>query len=275
MGLEGLQSMLRLQRRRPAPRARMTRAGERRRSKQDIQIRLAQSSEELEAAYRLVQSRYLPFGYARRGASVRFVTHCCTPASHTLIATVGDTIIGTASLIVDGALGLPLEAAYPDEVAGLRQAGERLAEISCLATRRRGDSRVLLSLYRGVYALARYGCQVDRLCITVHPRQGRFYQRALLFQPIGPQRDYAACNQAPAVALGLDLRAAETRFRRMHGWGWLARFFLGRESFPAMARRLEPGAGQRERLVFAQRQADWHQLEETVRNRIVSSYGEV
>ena len=275
MGLKGLQRVLRLRRRQPAPRVRAPDGQERRRQKSDIELHLAQTAEELEAAYALVQSQYMRRGYAKPGGAVRFVSHCCIPTTHTLVASVAGTVIGTASVIVDGPLGLPLETTYPDEVQELRAAGERLAEISCLATRRRGDARALLSLYRGIYALAHYRCQLDRLCITVHPRQRAFYLRALLFELIGPERGYAACNHAPAVALGLDLRMAEGRFRRAHGWGWLSRFFLGRADLAGMADNFETGQGQRARLLFAQRQPDWHALDVALRQRILESYAEV
>lgn len=273
MGLTGLRLVMRLRRRRPAPHIRPD--GDRRRRKPEIQIRLAQSADELEAAYRLVQAQYARRGYAKGGAEARFVTHCCIPSTHTLIATVNNVVVGTASLIVDSPLGLPLESTYPEQVCDLRAAGETLAEISCLATRRRGDTPVLLGLYRGIYALARHRDQVDRLCITVHPRQRRFYQRALLFDMLGPERDYAACNQAPAVALGLDLRTAEGRFRRMHGWGWLSRFFLGRGDLATLARGLDSPQASRSRLTFAQRQPGWRQLDETVRTEILARYNEL
>ena len=275
MGLRSLQSVLRLRRRQPAPRSRVPAAGDRRRRKTDIELHLAQTADELEAAYALVQSQYMRRGYAKPGGAVRFVSHCCIPTTHTLVARVGGAIVGTASVIVDGPLGLPLESTYPNEVQNLRIAGERLAEISCLATRRRGDARALLSLYRGIYALARYRCRLDRLCITVHPRQRAFYQRALLFDLVGSERGYAACNHAPAVALGLDLRAAERRFRRAHGWGWLSRFFLGRADLAGMAENFQPEQSQRARLLFAQRQPDWHTLDLGLRQRILESYSGV
>lgn len=247
-------------------------AADRRRRKSEIELHLAQTAQELETAYALVQSQYLRRGYAKPGGAVRFVSHCCIPTTHTLVAQVRGVVIATASVIVDGPLGLPLESTYPEEVRALREAGERLAEISCLATRRRGDARALLALYRGIYALAHYRCGVDRLCITVHPRQRRFYQRALLFERLGPQRGYAACNQAPAVALGLDLGAAEQRFRQSHGWGWLARFFLGRGDLSNMAQHFQTDTGHRARLAFAQRQPDWHDLDDGVRARILATY---
>lgn len=154
MGFKGLQLVLRLRRRRPAPRVAGAPAADRRRRKREIELRLAQTAEELETAYALVQSQYLRRGYAKPGGAVRFVSHCCIPTTHTLVAQVRGVVIATASVIVDGPLGLPLESTYPAEVQALREAGERLAEISCLATRRRGDARAAGSLSRNLCASA-------------------------------------------------------------------------------------------------------------------------
>lgn len=272
MGFKGLRAALRLARRRPAPRPGLPPSGDRRRRKSHIDLDLAYTADQLEAAYALVQAQYMRRGYAKPGGAIRFVSHCCIPTTHTLITSVRGTIVGTASVIMDGPLGLPLESTYPDEVRALRAAGDRLAEISCLATRRRGDARVLLGLYRGIYALAHYRCGIDRLCITVHPRQRAFYQRALLFDVIGPVRGYAACNDAPAVALGLDLRAAESRFRGAHGWGWLSRFFLGQRDLAGLAHSFQTEQGTDARLAFAQRQPNWDALDMDLRHRILRSY---
>ncbi len=274
MGFKGLRAALRIGRRQTAPRLRTSTSADRRRRKGHIDLSLAIDRHQIEGAYALVQAQYLRSGYAKPGGAVRFVSHCCVPTTHTLIASVKGTVVGTASLILDGPLGLPLETTYPAETQVLRQAGERLAEISCLATRRRGDAKVLLGLYRGIYALCRYRFAVDRLCITVHPRQGRFYQKALLFDVIGPVRDYAACNHAPAIALGLDLGGAETRFRRAHGWGWLARFFLGRGNLSGLAHSFQVGNETAARLAFAKSQPNWETLDRALRDQIVRCYAE-
>lgn len=274
MGLKGLQSIWRLRRRWANARAGSRDPDNRRRRKGKVSLQVAQTAEELETAYALVQAQYLRRGYAKPGGAVRFVSHCCTPDTHTLVVRIGDAVIATASVIVDGPFGLPLETTYPGEVEALRSAGERLAEISCLATRRRGDARALLALYRGIYALARFQYGIDRLCITVHPRQRKFYQRALLFEVIGPERGYAACNHAPAVALGLDLQHAEQRFRGTHGWGWLSRYFLGRGDLSEVARTLRAAQAGSARLRFARRQPDWQFLDCATRQRIEASYPE-
>lgn len=275
MEFKGLRLVWRLRRRLPAPRYRPSAAGNRRRRNGKLTLQVAQTAEQLEAAYALVQSQYARRGYAKPGGAVRFVSHCCIPTTYTLVACVGEVVIGTASVIVDGPFGLPMEATYPTEVRRLRAQGECIAEISCLATRRRGDAKALLSLYRGIYALSRYCCGVDRLCITVHPRQSKFYQRALLFDLMGPERVYAACNHAPAVALALDLRDAEEKFRGAHGWGWLSRFFLGRGDLEGIANELHARPVGTARLEFAQRQPDWTTLDGAVRARIEASYSEV
>lgn len=240
-----------------------------------VRIELAQTQAELEAAYRLVHSRYASYGLQSQTAGdARFIPHCCLASTCTFIARVADTVIATVSLIVDGPLGLPMDQAYSSELDALRARGAVLAEASCLASRRRGDAAVLLGLYRMLYAVARYRKQVSDLCITVHPRQRAFYEKALLFSQIGPTRPYPACNGAPGIAMGLDVNRAETRHGKVHGSGMLGRAYLNRRDCSVLATRLLlPGGMQRmERYRYARAQPEWRGLPVELRRCIAQSY---
>jgi ribosomal protein S18 acetylase RimI-like enzyme len=185
----------------------------------DVVVKLAESPDEALAASHIVHR-----AYARRGlvaphpTGLRVTPHSVVPTTHTFVAMVGDRYVGTMSLIGDGVLGLPLEGVYASEVAALRGAGERLAEVGSLAIlpsfRRKG---IVCLLYRAMYEVA-IATGVHRLVVAVHPKAEDLYRATLLFRRFGDERHYAGLNRsARAVALELDLRDAEARMRSAFG----------------------------------------------------------
>jgi hypothetical protein len=238
-------------------------------------VTLASSEADLLAAYELVYLRYLKEGYqAPMPGKLRFIAHCCLPSSHTFVAKIQGQVVATLSLIVDRELGLPLEKEYAEEVAGLRRQGELLAEVSCLATRRFGDRGVLMRLMRAMYAFARYHLGITACCIAVHPSQRRFYERVLMFEAIGQQREYEACGQAPAIAMRMALTDCEQRMARLHADGLVGRFFSGDCDYARMAAELagsEPDA-LRARYAFSRYQLLRHPVSEQEQDAIVSAY---
>lgn len=139
------------------------------------QVRLAHTAAELTAAYRLVHDQYVKRGYqATNPKGVHFTPHFALPTSHTFIAFIGTAVAGTITMTIDGALGLPMEQQYPDEIRALRKPGHRLAELSCLVTRRSTDLPVLLCLFHAAYAYALRQQGVTDFCIAVTTEHQRF-----------------------------------------------------------------------------------------------------
>lgn len=195
--------------------------------KEEVVVELAHSETDLKSAYGLVYYRYLQKGYQSvTPQKLRFTAHCCLPSTYTFVARVKGQVVATSSLILDGVLGLPMEKEYPQEINNLRAQNRMLMEVSCLTTRRQGDRQVLMRLIRAMYAFAHYSLGVSDCCIAVHPDQRGFYERALLFDVIGEERDYDACSKAPAVALCLHLDDWEERMTIAHGKGMIGRFFV-------------------------------------------------
>jgi hypothetical protein len=110
--------------------------------------------------------------------------------------------------VTDGALGLPMEQIYSDEVQGLRQSGRRVAEATGLAARRLGTSRNVL-VFLGLTRLVVHYAQLqnlDDLLVTVNPRQAAFYEKTLQFEPLGALKHYPSVQNAPALGFRLNLR---------------------------------------------------------------------
>ncbi len=177
-----------------------------------ISHRVARTRHEREAAFRLVYNAYVRAGLCEQNPyELRVTPAQLLPTSGIFIAELRGEVICTASLIKDGRIGLPMESIYGQEIARRRRQGLHLAELSCLADRRRSPSRfldVLIDLSRLIVQSARRQ-GVDQLLIAVHPRHARFYQRFMAFEPIGAELAYPSVRGNPAVPLCLDFQRVD------------------------------------------------------------------
>jgi hypothetical protein len=175
-----------------------------------IDVALAVTQDELDAASRLVHRCYVGRGYVEPSADGRHASpYLAMPSTTVFVARVGGVIVATVSLIGDSTRRLPCDALWADELAAVRAGGRRLAEVSALAVSEacRGKGlRILRALVRAVGVYGREIARLDTLCIAVHPRHAPFYASLLRFRRFGGLRSCAAVNGAPAVGLRLDLR---------------------------------------------------------------------
>jgi hypothetical protein len=168
---------------------------------------VASTRADREGAFRLAYQSYLRAGLCGPSASrLRATPYQLLPSTDIFIARLRGEVISTLSLVRDGELGLPLEAIYMGEVAARRSAGIRIAEVSCLADRRKDEARffgLFCELSRMMVQMADLE-GIQQLLIAVHPRHSRMYRRAMGFTQIGDHCDYPAVNGNPAVAMCLD-----------------------------------------------------------------------
>lgn len=173
-----------------------------------IDVGLVVSPAERDASFRLVHEQYVDRGYAERDRSGRrLLLHHALPTTTIFRVTAAARVVATVSLVPDSVLGLPMDGLYAVELRPLRAAGRRLAEVSALAAAPGTGPVTIAHLMSWLVLYAERLGRVDDLCVTVHPRHLRFYER-LGFSRLGPVREYAAVNGAPAVALRLDVRVA-------------------------------------------------------------------
>jgi hypothetical protein len=173
----------------------------------DIDCRIAASRKDREAAFRLVYNSYLQLGLGTMNQhEMRVMPYHLLPTTQIFVAKMRGELISTMSLVIDGAMGLPMESVYGDEVSLLRERGLLLGEVSCLADRRRGFQGflpVFLHLCQLMVQYARHEC-LDALVVVVHPKHARFYRRFMDFHVLGEERTYPTVRNRPAVALWLD-----------------------------------------------------------------------
>lgn len=173
----------------------------------DISYRIAATRQEREAAFRLVYASYLRSGIGERNRyCMRVTPYHLLPTTATFVAECRGEVVFTMSLVADGALGVPMENVYGEEVADMRRRGLRIGEVSCLADRRASMVRFFPVFLRTSRLLVQYAHRegLDGLVIAVHPKHARFYRRYFDFRLIGGQKDYPCVRNRPAVALWME-----------------------------------------------------------------------
>ena len=187
----------------------------------DISYRIAGTREEREAAFRLLYASYLRGGLGEINRhQMRVTPYHLLPTTEMFIAEYQGQVIFTMSLVTDGALGVPMEHVYGDEIAGLRGRGLRFGEISCLADRRASMQRFFPVFLRASRVMVQYAHRqgLDAVLAAVHPKHARFYRRCFDFRVMGEQRDYPNVRNRPALALWAEF----ARLKREQSASYLA-----------------------------------------------------
>jgi len=186
-----------------------------------IAVGLAQTLEERQQALRLVHRTYVERGITISSrAGLKFSPFHILPGTTTFVAKRGNRLLGTLSLIEDSPLGLPMESVHREEITLLRQGQRRFAEVStlCVASDVRGCGISML-LYQAMFRWARRHRSIEDLVIAVHPKMGPFFRHGLLFESLGPTREYGSLNSALSMPMRIDLTAATARYRARYDRG--------------------------------------------------------
>ncbi len=186
-----------------------------------VECRVTSYPDELFAAFRLVYEQYQRSGLMNPNkCGLRITPYHLLPTTEVLVASEGRKVTCTMSLVCDSDKGLPMEAVYPEEIAGLRLKELSLAEVSCFAESQnnsQGSQSAVFQLMPLMAQLA-YRRGADVLLIAVHPRHARFYHRFLGFDVISEERTYGKVCGKPAIALAADLNRLAINHPRVHEW---------------------------------------------------------
>jgi hypothetical protein len=177
-----------------------------------VVFKVADTREELEAAYRLVHEVYLREGYTDPHESgIRVNLRYALPTTATIIGILDDEIVITLTVIGDSSLGLPMDMIFSEELYSLRREGRYIAEIGALASHPKFRKRQqALALYADkaslLYAMRHLGA--DDAVIAINPKHEWVYKYLVLFESISAVKVYHYVNDAPAIAMRLDLRSS-------------------------------------------------------------------
>lgn len=188
----------------------------------DLTFKRAETSSEIEQAFKLIHDSYAENGLSQKHpSSLRITKYHAMPTTSILIAKQGDEVIATLSVIVDSALGLPVEMLW--NIDHLRAKRIRIAEISSLAIKhghRKQGGKLLLPLFSYLYHYCSKVLGVDNLVAVTHPRASYFYSDILLFSPLngGVAGHHAHVRGNPAVAQWLEIGPeAERKYEQVYG----------------------------------------------------------
>jgi len=186
-----------------------------------IVFKIADTREELEAAYRLVHDVYVQEGYADTHASgLRVNLRYALPTTTTFVGIAEGKVVITMTLVGDSPLGLPMDAIFSRELYRFRREGRFIAEVSALASDpdyRKGTQALALFSNKIMWLYAIRSLKVDDLVIAINPKHRWVYQTLILFEPVSSGvKSYHYVKDAPAIAMRLDLRTVMTRLERAY-----------------------------------------------------------
>ncbi|MBA4388698.1 MAG: hypothetical protein C0404_12005 [Verrucomicrobia bacterium] len=222
----------------------------------ECSLRMAVSGEDRLKCWNLVHRIYVGKGYMQeQSLPYRYTVHDALPATGTFFVECDGAMVGTVTVFLDSPVGLPADEAYRPELNKLRVARRQLAEIGRLVIDPAfGDyRRLLMQMVQIPCLFARRVLGASDVVITVNPKHESFYERMMLFQTIGHQKDMSSVGGAPAVLLRMDLAVQEAVIRWAKGEGALPeglnprhtiyRSFATREEESEMAARIRVSRG--------------------------------
>jgi GNAT superfamily N-acetyltransferase len=186
-----------------------------------LQLKIAETQEELEACFRLLHDAYVNAGFMRPDPSgMRVTIYHALPTTTTLCAKYDGEVVGTLSLIRDSVFGFPLQTIF--DLSGVRSKEGNIAEVSALAVHpkfRKTGGAILFPLMKFMYEYCVTFFDTRHLVIAVNPNRIEMYESLLFFQRLTANvvENYDFANGAPAVGAWLDLRYAPAIFKNAYG----------------------------------------------------------
>ncbi len=182
----------------------------------DLEFKVAETQDELEAAFAILHDAYVSSGYMEKHESgMRITPYHALPSTSTLIGKYKGEVIATVSIVRKSSYGFPLENIF--DVSDYEDCGTRLAEISALAIHKeyrgnKGD--VLFPLLKFMYEYCTKYFGIDYLAIAVSPSRVEFYEALMFFELLegGRVHNYDFVKGVEAVGGVLDLRHAYNMF---------------------------------------------------------------
>ncbi|MBW2733520.1 MAG: hypothetical protein JRH20_14125 [Deltaproteobacteria bacterium] len=181
-------------------------------------VSVARSVEDHREAFRLVHIAYAWLGIEPvAGPDMRMTPQHVLPESTIFIVRdEEDRLVGTMTVTLDSAAGLPLDHNYARELTTLRQGERRCVEYGSLAVVQRckhSGVSTLLTMAANWFSL-NYLHATD-VVMGVHPKAAPLYRAIFKFAPLGAVRDHAEL-EAPVQGMVQDLTTIEGWFRRNH-----------------------------------------------------------
>ncbi len=185
----------------------------------NITIKIADTSSELSSAFSLTQRSYEKANLLNKNSSrQRLTKYHLLPTTKVIVAKVGDTVIGTISLILDSPIGLPIDSMVPIDL--MRKNMKRICEVSSFAIDEKWRSRANGLFFPLTLFTLKYSIELmkaDSLVIVTNERARFIYEDIFFFNPISlcPDR-YRNVNDQNAYAQKLILKDVYHLFKKSY-----------------------------------------------------------
>ena len=183
----------------------------------ELVVARAMDAAELVEAYQLVHDAFVAEGLLEPTPSrLRIRAWELSPGMATFLAKSAGRVVGVMSVVGDSsALGLPSDPVFGSELAALRAAGRRVAEITNLAVAPAfRKTSAFLELARAVLAWG-IDLDFDDGFAAVSPKHGPYFRHVLRFTPCGERRSYRLDADDPVEGFRLDLRGFDAALREV------------------------------------------------------------
>lgn len=176
-----------------------------------LKITPAQSPEDFAAAFKILNDCYAEHSTQDSQSSPFYLTpYHLLPTTHVLLAKINHDIVGTVTIVADGAFGLPLEKIC--DLTLLKRISPRLGEATSLAIKkefREKNDHWLWPISKGLYHYCTDHLGLDLLAITLKNRDRERYEGLLGFRPLDAKMANDENSESNPLWIGayLDFRA--------------------------------------------------------------------
>jgi len=183
----------------------------------NIHVKIAQTKEELEQAYKLLHDSYVAKGFMEPHISeVRVTFYNALPQTSTIIALDGTKVVGTISVINNDSLILPIEREM--DRAEYKTPAFRLAQVlDFVICDEQKYSNINFLLMKYTYEYCKNYLNVDSIQIAVEPKKAKFFERVLGFSPINQCFHDSSLQGSSFKALTIDLQDGYDYLAIQHG----------------------------------------------------------
>lgn len=174
-----------------------------------FEIEIAQTEEDLEAAFRLSHDYYFSHGRIKRQKSgIYCQLYHFLPETATVVVKYRKVVVGAVSLITDSHLSLPSDQFYPSELEEMRRRGARLIEATPFVVARHfrnRDAMISHLLMKFIYNYTTRLTGATHVIFATHPAREEFYTGLWKLQKIGLALRYSSSPESQMQGLALDL----------------------------------------------------------------------
>ena len=170
---------------------------------------IANKPHELKSCFSLAYDEYLKKGYVTSENSNHMIISEYDMDKRTMVVMVKNEtqdVVGTLTIVLDGAQGLPCDELFSSELTRMRENGSKASEVVrlAIADEYKNSKEILSGMFNLVCNYTKNVAGCTDLLIEVNPRHVMYYQRLLLFKIISDQKECKRVEGAPALLLCLN-----------------------------------------------------------------------